>query len=232
MQPAVSSAFDVAFWFADTALNDNEYLQPQKMQRLLFLSQAYFAVAYNGRILMPAVFVADEMGPVEPNVYVAFSRGRPNVEVEMFLDPDVEQFLDSIWRRFGHFSAERLTKVIKQSEAFRQAFKRGRRSVITTDAMRLAFTRAEDTPGVETVVKPKLMRSSSGKAVAVKAWAPRSVAQFKSKTESKAKALASVKSDKPKPAIFRSMDAEPREGGDGEPAIRRWVPGAAKPVRK
>ena len=42
MQPAVFSTFDVAFWFADTALNNNEYLQPQKLHRLLFLSQAYF----------------------------------------------------------------------------------------------------------------------------------------------------------------------------------------------
>ena len=39
MPAAVKSAFDVAFWFADTALHDNEYMQPQKLQRLLFLSE-------------------------------------------------------------------------------------------------------------------------------------------------------------------------------------------------
>ena len=37
MPADVTNAFDIAFWFADTALNENEYLQPQKLQRLLFL---------------------------------------------------------------------------------------------------------------------------------------------------------------------------------------------------
>jgi len=66
MAAEVNNAFDVAFFFADTALAENEYLQPQKLQGLLFLSQAYFAVAFEGRKLMPAVFVADERRPLEP----------------------------------------------------------------------------------------------------------------------------------------------------------------------
>ncbi|GEM_PF-5893832 len=32
MPSDVNNAFDVAFWFADTALNENEYLQQQKLQ--------------------------------------------------------------------------------------------------------------------------------------------------------------------------------------------------------
>ena len=50
----------MAFWFCDRALNDNEYLQPGKLQSLLYLSQAYYATAYNGKKLVPAIFVADE----------------------------------------------------------------------------------------------------------------------------------------------------------------------------
>ena len=88
MQPAVFSTFDVAFWFSDTALNHNEYLQPQKLHHLLFLSQAYYSVAYGGRKLMPAVFIAEEGGPVEPNMYKAFSKGRPDVDAELFLPQD------------------------------------------------------------------------------------------------------------------------------------------------
>ena len=37
--PPAESVFDVAEWFLDTALNDGEYLQPMKMQYLMFLSQ-------------------------------------------------------------------------------------------------------------------------------------------------------------------------------------------------
>ena len=70
MPADVDNAFVIAFWFEDAALKNNEPLQPQKMQRLLFISQAYYAVINNGRKLMPAVFVANELGPIEPNVFV------------------------------------------------------------------------------------------------------------------------------------------------------------------
>ena len=96
MPADVNNAFDVAFWFADTALNENEYLQPQKLQRLLFLSQSYYAIIQKGRKLMPAVFVADEIGPMEPNIYMAFSRGRPDIDAELFLPHEVEEFLSGI----------------------------------------------------------------------------------------------------------------------------------------
>ena len=92
----MDSGFDVAFWFADTALADNEYLQPQKLQRLLFLAQACYAVASKGRALFPGVFVDEEMGPIEPNLYAAFSKGRPDVDVDLILPADIESFLDSI----------------------------------------------------------------------------------------------------------------------------------------
>lgn len=172
MPADVDNAFDVAFWFADTALNENEYLQPQKLQRLMFIAQAYYTVAYNGRKLMPAVFIADEMGPVEPNIYIAFSKGRPEVDAQLFLPHDVEAFLDGIWRRFGHHSTERLNKMTRETTAYKQALKRGNRAEISLDAMRLSFARAEKTPGVAQVIKPKVLRTQSGKPVTVKAWVP------------------------------------------------------------
>ena len=55
MPTDVDIAFKVAFWFENIALKDDEYLQPQKMHRLLFISQAYYAVINNGQKLMPAV---------------------------------------------------------------------------------------------------------------------------------------------------------------------------------
>lgn len=172
MPADVRNAFDVAFFFTDTALNDNEHMQPQKLQCLLFLSQAYYAAAFNGRKLMPAVFIADERGPIEPNVYVAFSRGRPNVDVDLFLPLEVESFIDSIWRRFGHLSTDRLVDMAKQTSAYKQTRTRGDRAEIPLDAMRLSFSRAETAPGVSQVVKPKIYRTQSGKPVTVKPWIP------------------------------------------------------------
>ena len=42
---------------------------------------------------MPAVFVADERGPLEPNVHFAFSNGSPNADTTFFLKKDVEEAL-------------------------------------------------------------------------------------------------------------------------------------------
>ena len=72
--------------------------------------------------------------------------GRPALEVDMFMTPEVEEFLYSIWRRFGHHSVDHLTRLTKKTPAYRQAFQRGRRSEIQLQAMRLSFTRAESTP--------------------------------------------------------------------------------------
>ena len=172
MTSAAKSAFDVAFWFADTALNDNEYLQPQKLHRLLFLAQAYFAVGYDGRVLMPAFFVADEMGPMEPNIFAAFSKGRPDVDVDLFLAPEVESFLDSIWRRFGFHSADRLTRMVKGTLAYRQAFTKGKRAEIPLEAMRRSFSRHEEAPDLQRVLRPKVMRTHTGRPVTVTSWMP------------------------------------------------------------
>ena len=172
MRAELKSAFDAAFWFADTALEQNEYLQPQKLQRLLFLAQGYYAVFRNGAKLMPAIFIADELGPMEPNVYAGFSRGRPNIEVDLFIPNEVDAFLDSLWRRFGHASMERLNQITKGTSAYKQARSKGVRTEITLDAMRLSFVRAENTPGVNQVVKPKVFVTQSGKPVQVKTWNP------------------------------------------------------------
>ncbi len=172
MPTAVDSTFDVAFWFADTALEQNEYLQPQKLHRLLYLAQAYYAAAFNGAKLMPATFVADDMGPLEPNIYRAFAKGRPDVEADLFLDPEVGMFLDNVWRRFGHHSAERLTRMAKETMAFKQALKRGGRAEIGFESMLLSFARAEETPAVNQVIRPKMVLTHTGKSVAVRAWVP------------------------------------------------------------
>ena len=173
---AVKSTFDVAFWFADQALNENEYLQPQKMHRLLYMAQAFYAIAYGGKKLMPAVFVADDLGPVEPTIYQAFSRGRPEVEVELFLAPDVEMFLSSIWRRFGHQKPEQLAKITNKNSAYSIALRKGPLTEITLEAMVAAF-KAESEQKNPSVAKQfsdgqRVMRTQHGAPVKVKSWSP------------------------------------------------------------
>jgi uncharacterized phage-associated protein len=181
---AVDSSFDVAYWFVDRALNDNEYIQPQKLHRLMFLSQAYFAVAYHGRPLMPAVFVAEALGPIEPSVFRACSIQRPPIET-VPLSEAVNQFLDSVWRRFGSQSADSLSRLVNSHPPYAEALQKGPRSEITLAAMIKFYGRknaatepvrgsAFEAPAIEQVLRPKVMVSQTGKPVSVKKWMPKS----------------------------------------------------------
>ncbi|MCE2510635.1 MAG: hypothetical protein J4G10_06635 [Alphaproteobacteria bacterium] len=121
---SVQSAFDVALWFLDQASAEDSYLPPQKLHRLLFLAQAYYAVEREGAKLMPAVFVADLQGPTEPNVARAFEHGRPNVVADQ-LSADTDEFLYGIWRRYGHLNVEHLNQLVATVSGFDQMLAAG-----------------------------------------------------------------------------------------------------------
>ncbi len=173
MPAAVDSVFDVAFWFTDKALNDNEYLQPSKLQSLLYLSQSYYAIAHKGKKLFPAIFVVEEMGPIEPSIHRAWTRGRPVFDENKIASQEIKVFLESIWRRFGHHSNEHLSKLCRRTLGYQAAFERGYRAEIDFDKMAEGISLGGNLPELDQVVRPKLVRSSAtGRAVEVKAWTP------------------------------------------------------------
>jgi len=195
---AVESGFEAAFWFLERATTDGEALQPQKLQRLLFLAQAYYGVAHFGNKLMPATFVAAEDGPIEPTLYRAFARGKPVID----LSPVEEQprhLMDSVWRQFGALSTDKLTKLVKRHPPYIEAYEAAPMSEIPFSAM-VAFygdqglvrrKSAEpspfeggtagnnvggfDAPSIERVMRPKVARNHDGKPVNVKQWTPKRV---------------------------------------------------------
>lgn len=176
---AVKSCLDVVLWFSDRALNDREYIQPQKLHRLMFLAQAYYSVAYPGRKLMPATFVTDSFGPVEPTVYHAFAYGRPPMLEGNALPDAVVAFLDSIWRRFGQYSADQLTKRLAEHPAVMTAMAKGLNEEIPLAEMAKFYAGEaavrQGMPGAAEVLRPRMMRSQDGKPVAVKTWTPKAL---------------------------------------------------------
>ncbi|MDV7338790.1 hypothetical protein RYZ26_04235 [Terasakiella sp. A23] len=170
MAAAVETMYDVAAWFMDHALNNNEYLQPMKMHRLLFLSQSYFGVAYHGRKLAPGTFIADDMGPIEPHVFRAFEQGRPSFYLNTDMPGPVETFLEGIWRKFGSFSANKLGDICKKNPAYQQAISKGKRTEISHKLMIKSLTKSKEAPGVDKVLKPRVLRSQDGRPVQVKSW--------------------------------------------------------------
>lgn len=175
---AVKSTLDVVFWFSDRSLDDKEYLQPQKLHRLLYLAQAYFSVAYPGRKLMPAVFVTDEFGPVEPTIFHAFAYGRPHMIEPNRIPDTVDHFLDSIWRRFGASTAEQLTQRVLQHGPVAAAMAKGRGEEIPFEAMLAYYSneaaaRKGGAPSVDQVLRPRVMRAQNGRPVNVTTWKPK-----------------------------------------------------------
>ena len=189
-KPAVDSCFDVAFWLLDRALDDGEYLQPQKMHRLLFLAQAYYAAARHGAKLMPACFVAGPEGPLEPTVFKAMERARPMIDT-VALEEEQEHVLDSVWRQFGSKSIERLNSAIMNHPPVHAASEAGEGTEISFESMVEFYVRAlttgqvgeksksaalaADAPSADQVMRPKVMRSHTGKPVNLKGWSPRRV---------------------------------------------------------
>jgi uncharacterized phage-associated protein len=184
MRPtAVESCFEVACWFLDRAVEDGEYLQPQKLHRLMFLAQAYFGVLQNGAKLMPATFIAGDEGPIEPTIFRIFARGRPTVDLRP-VDETPRHILDSIWRQFGAHSTEHLNKLVRRHPPYADALNAAPGTEIVFETMvdfygTQGLTRkpsaapANDAPAAGKVLRPKVMRNHSGKPVTAHRWMPK-----------------------------------------------------------
>ena len=136
---AIRSTVDVAFWFQNWAQSAGERLAPQKLQRLLYLSQAQYAALNKGRKLMPATFIVTEYGPLEPTIYQVFESGPPQLKA---LAPSarVETFLMIIWQRFGAHTADDLLEIIKSDGVYDATLEEnGRNAELAIDALAAAY---------------------------------------------------------------------------------------------
>ncbi|MGD9536055.1 MAG: Panacea domain-containing protein [Alphaproteobacteria bacterium] len=166
MKPAVATSFDVADWFIRRSKLERVQLSPLKLHRLMYLAHAAYTGANNGEALMPSVFVASELGPIEPNLYRAFEHGTPKVIVH---DPSerVRSFLLIIWERYGHQPIEALNRLLANDAAFEQARAEGVGTEISRAAMRPL-----DEPAA-----PPAVRLVRGKPV--RPWTPPQAAERK-----------------------------------------------------
>ena len=138
MVPAVRSTIDVAMWLLYRADSAGERLQPQKLQRLLYLAQAHYAGEHDGAKLMPATFIASEVGPLEPNVYYLFEHGPPALPLAPLPAPH-EEFLMGIWERYGRKNPQELGDVARADGAYALALNSGRDTEITPEMLAAAY---------------------------------------------------------------------------------------------
>ncbi|HSV29910.1 MAG TPA: hypothetical protein VLL76_10135, partial [Candidatus Omnitrophota bacterium] len=95
------------------------------------------------------------------------------------INGDVKHFLDSIWRRFGQYSTDQLTKRVAEHSPVAEAMAKGPGEEIAFDVM-VKFYSSEaaarkGAPSVDNVVRPRVLRSQTGKPVSVTSWRPKAV---------------------------------------------------------
>ena len=183
-RPAVDNVVDVALWFTEQARKDDLYLQPQKLHRLLYLAQGYYAAAFAGRKLMPATFVAQETGPIEPNVYRLFDGRRPDIDPKP-LKPEVENFLTRLWRKHAHHSTEYLNEGVATHTPFRMALRRGAGEELSHRAMAIYFVDLVRDGGKPKVQPGQVLRTQDGRTL--QKWVPtaKPVPRMASKTKAR-----------------------------------------------
>jgi len=167
---ATGSVIDIALWFMDRARQDDQYLQPQHLQRLLYVAQGSYAAQHYGRKLMPAIFVAGETGPEDPNIMRLFEQGRPSNVRDPRVSPEVENFLYSIWSRYGHHSTDYLNQQIKHHSIYLKTLKKGVGEEIPFAAIVKFFTQKRE-------AEPGTVKTADGRRLSK--WVPTASPQAK-----------------------------------------------------
>jgi uncharacterized phage-associated protein len=170
---ATPSVFAVAAWFIARAAAAERGLPPLKLHALLFLAQGLFARNTGGRMLMPAVFVADERGPIEPNLEAVAANGWDGYEAAGGLTAAVERFLEVVWERYGGVPASDLVRTVSRLPAYTAALACGVGTPVANAALHADVGNAAPTATPATVTSPaKSLRTQDGRRVRVSAWQP------------------------------------------------------------
>ena len=162
--PAARTSLDIAIWFLDRARADDRHLPFQALHRMLYLAQSLYS-AKAGGILMPAIFLAEEMGPTEPNLHRLLADGRPDEIMIETPTGKIKEFLESVWDRYGHMPMDRLNDLMAMNRAYLDT---ARGYIIDNAAMAIAIMVPTTAPDGAT----RVLRSQTGAPVTVRSWTP------------------------------------------------------------
>lgn len=176
--PAANSSLEVANWFFKKAEADGWYLENEKLQHLLFLSQAHYAINNANSYLMPAAFVCDENGFTEPGLQAALAFGRPLMG-KAALPAEINAFLSLIWQKYAPMSIRDLAAFIKASAAYTQNYRPGRRNIVSLSDISSQFRGNLSGQALSraSAAKSKKILISQNGPVVVSEWQPRKLNQ-------------------------------------------------------
>ncbi|SLN76917.1 Panacea domain-containing protein [Oceanibacterium hippocampi] len=134
MRPGIRSVFDVAQWFIERNRSTGRSLPAAKLHCLIYESQLRYAIIHKGARMMPATFLATELGPIEPNLYLIYDGGEAPIAA-MRPSEQVASVLEAVWHDLGERSAEQLAAHYRQDPAYLKAWNTERSAEIALDDM-------------------------------------------------------------------------------------------------
>lgn len=118
-------------------------MSARRIHYLLYLTQAHYVAEHRGQKIMPATFLATQVGPVEPNIHQLLAGGRFVLEAND-LPRVVEDYLIEIWNRFGGKALKRLEELVERDGAWRPVFRKGALLEIPAELLFRAYGRGAD----------------------------------------------------------------------------------------
>ena len=133
-RPVLKSGFDVALWFHQRAIREDERIGVDRLHWLVFMSQLLFAERYNGQMLIPCYFVVRKQAPIEPHVDAIFSRGHPVLGASN-LPMEATLFLEDIWLQRSNICSQGVLAALRGNPAFQQVLATGEGSTISFETL-------------------------------------------------------------------------------------------------
>ncbi len=172
--PQTDSALDVAGWFCQKAKSQGLYLEHERLQHLLFLSQVHYAISNSEAMLMPSIFICGRDGFFEPAIAKMATMGCPDFPEPRF-EKKINLFLEAIWKKYASLSLRDLGDLVKTKTSHEEYYVSGKKNAVTlqqmTKGFRVAKHVSEDRPVMAKEGK-KILISQNGPVIVSK-WTPR-----------------------------------------------------------
>lgn len=115
---ALKSTLVAVAWLEAKSAAGGHRLPPRKLQMLLYIAQALYGAANGGRPLMPSMFIASRLGPIDPNLYDILESTGSLPPVPADIEPRAEACLGLVWRRYGQSSLDELDAFVGDDGVF------------------------------------------------------------------------------------------------------------------
>jgi len=138
MRPATRSSFDILYWLKAKSQKSGRAVDPVFQIKLLYFGQAVHAAVHGGEKLMPATFLATDVGPIEPDIFLVLEQGF-TLNAAVALAPSAEETVSSIWQVCRDKTMTEIDLILSHDPAMKAALSRGRNSEILLSDMAKAY---------------------------------------------------------------------------------------------